>query len=96
MPVADANPMDTYLELSVHAGASRHDIVGRLLSGRLLSSGERPLEMGFRFRSITVTTRPKVEVYADNQKVGKTPVQISAQLGALNILLPRKVLPPRS
>jgi len=95
MPVADANPMGTYLELSVHAGASRHDIIGRLLTGRMMSPRERPLEMGFRFRKITVTTKPKVEVYADNQKVGKTPVEISAQLGALNILLPKKVLPPR-
>ena len=96
MPVADANPMDTYLELSVHAGASRHDIVSRLLTGRVMRPRERPLEMGFRFRKLTVTTKPQVEVYADNQKVGKTPVEISAQLGALSILLPRKVLPPRS
>jgi diacylglycerol kinase (ATP) len=96
MPVADANPTDTYLELAVHAGASRTDILGRLLTGSVMGSHERPLEMGFRFRRITVTTRPKVEVYADNRKVGKTPVEISAQLGALDILLPRKVLPPRT
>ena len=96
MPVADANPTDTYLELSVHAGASRHDILGRLLTGGVMRARERPLEMGFRFRKIAVTTKPRVEVYADNQKVGKTPVEISAQLGALNILLPKKVLPPRS
>jgi len=95
MPVADANPMDTYLELSVHAGASRHDIISRLITGRLMTPREHPLEMGFRFRKITVTTKPKVEVYADNQKVGKTPIEISAQLGALKILLPKKVLPPR-
>ena len=96
MPVADANPMDTHLELSVHAGASRHDILGRLFTGRMLSPRERPLEMGFRFRKVTVTTKPKVEVYADNEKIGETPVEISAHLGALNILLPRKVLPPRN
>jgi diacylglycerol kinase (ATP) len=96
MPVADANPTDTFLELAVHAGASRHDIISRLLTGRMMSPRERPLEMGFRFQKITVTTRPRVEVYADNQKVGRTPVEISAQLGALSILLPRKVLPPRS
>jgi diacylglycerol kinase (ATP) len=95
MPVADANPMDTYLELSVHAGATRRDILGRLFTGRLLGARERPLEMGFRFRKITITTRPKVEVYADNQRAGRTPVEITAQLGALNILLPKKVLPPR-
>jgi diacylglycerol kinase family enzyme len=95
MPVADATPTDTFLELSVHAGASRHDIISRLITGRMMAPRERPLEMGFRFRKITVTTKPRVEVYADNQKVGKTPMEISAQLGALNVLLPRKVLPPR-
>jgi diacylglycerol kinase (ATP) len=95
MPVADANPIDTFLELSVHAGASRHDIISRLLTGRVMRPRERPLEMGFRFRKVTVTTKPRVEVYADNQKVGKTPIEISAQLGALTILLPKKPLPPR-
>jgi len=94
MPVAGANPLDTYLELAVHAGASRHDIISRLLTGRMTNPRERPLEMGFRFRKITVTTKPKVEVYADNQKVGTTPMEISAQLGALNILLPKKAPPP--
>jgi diacylglycerol kinase (ATP) len=95
MPVADANPLNTFLELSVHAGASRHDIVGRLLSGRMMSPRERPIEMGFRFRKLTVTTTPKVEVYADNQKIGTTPVEITAELGALKVLLPVKILPPR-
>lgn len=95
MPVADANPLDTFLELSVHAGASRHDIVSRLVTGRMFSPREHPLEMGFRFRKVTITTKPKVEVYADNRRVGDTPVEISAQLGALNVLLPRKVQPPR-
>jgi diacylglycerol kinase (ATP) len=95
MPVADAVPTDSFLELSVHAGASRHDIVSRLITGRMMAPREHPLEMGFQFQKLTVTTKPKIEVYADNQKVGKTPVEISAELGALSILLPRKVLPPR-
>jgi diacylglycerol kinase (ATP) len=95
MPVADANPLNTFLELAVHAGASRHDIVSRLVSGRMMSPRERPIEMGFRFRKLTVTTTPKVEVYADNQKIGRTPFEITAELGALKVLLPRKVLPPR-
>lgn len=95
MPVANATPIDRYLELSVHAGASRHDILGRLFSGRMRTPREEPLEMGFRFRTITVTTKPKVEVYVDNQKAGETPVTIEAELGALNILLPKKVRPPR-
>ena len=96
MPVANATPTDSYLELAVHAGASRHDIVGRLITGRMFSPREHPLEMGFQFRKIRITTKPMIEVYADNQKVGKTPIEIEAEVGALSILLPKKVLPPRA
>jgi diacylglycerol kinase (ATP) len=95
MPVAQKTPVDRYLELAVHAGATRSDIVGRILSGKILSHKDHPVEMGFRFQSVTITTKPHMEVFADNLKVGKTPATISAELGALNILLPRKVAPPR-
>jgi len=96
MPVANATPIDHYLELSVHAGASRRDILGRLLSGRMMTPREEPLEMGFRFKRITVTTKPLIEIFADNAKVGRTPATITAELGALNVILPKKVKPPRS
>jgi diacylglycerol kinase (ATP) len=90
MAVGEATPVDRHLELAVHAGSSRHDIIGRLLSGKMPVARDRPLEMGFRFRKITVTTRPMVQVYADNQKAGRTPVTISAESGALRVLLPRR------
>ena len=61
----------------------------------MFSPREHPLEMGFRFRKVTITTKPQIEVYADNQKVGKTPIEIEAEVGALSILLPKKVQPPR-
>jgi diacylglycerol kinase (ATP) len=89
MAVSEANPTDGYLELAVHAGSSRHDILGRLLSGKMMAAHDRPLEMGFRFRKISVTTRPLVQAYADNQKAGRSPVTISADAGALKILLPK-------
>jgi diacylglycerol kinase (ATP) len=90
MAVGEATPVDRHLELAVHAGSSRHDILGRLLSGKMPLARQRPLEMGFRFREITVTTRPTVQVYIDNQKAGRTPVKITADTGALNVLLPRR------
>ena len=90
LSVSDATPVDRYLELAVHAGSSRHDLIGRLLSGRVLPSHERPLEMGFKFRKITVTTKPAVTVYVDNQKAGRTPATISAEAGALTMLLAKK------
>jgi diacylglycerol kinase (ATP) len=95
MPVANATPIDHNLDLAVHAGASRRDIIGRLLSGRMTTPREEPLEMGFRFKKITVTTKPAVEIFADNSKVGRTPATISAELGALNVILPKTVRPPR-
>ena len=61
----------------------------------MMTPKEEPLEMGFRFKKITVTTKPGIEIFADNMKVGRTPATITAELGALNILLPKKVLPPR-
>lgn len=94
MAVAEARPTDRYLELAVHAGSSRHDILGRLLSGKMMAAHERPLEMGFRFKKITVTTKPMVRVYADNLKAGRTPATITAETGALTILLPRKRTKP--
>ena len=96
MAVAEARPTDRYLELAVHAGSSRHDILGRLLSGKMMASHERPLEMGFRFKKITVTTRPQAQVYADNQKAGRTPATITAETGALTILLPKARKTPPS
>lgn len=96
MPVADATPIDPFLELSVHAGESRTDILSRLFSGRVRGRGEAGIEMGFRFRKITITTKPKINVFADNMNAGDTPAEIAAEIGALNILLPRKVAPPRS
>lgn len=95
MPVSDATPVDPYLELSVHAGESRTDILTRLFSGRIRGRGEGGLEMGFRFNKITIDTKPKIDVFADNMKAGTTPVEIVAEVGALNILLPKKVAPPR-
>ena len=96
LPVAQKTPIDRFLELAVHAGATRSDIVGRILSGKILSHKDHPVEMGFRFREVTITTKPQMEVFADNLKVGKTPATITAEVGALNILLQKKVAQPRA
>jgi diacylglycerol kinase (ATP) len=90
MPVSDKTPVDPYLELSVHAGASRTDIVKRVLARAILSKHkEGGLGQVFKFRKLTVTTKPKVRVYADNAQMGRTPVTITAELSALQVILPR-------
>ena len=89
MPVSDKTPVDPYLELSVHAGATRRDIVKRVLARAVLSKHrEGGLGQVFKFRSLTVTTKPKVRIYADNAHLGRTPATITAELSALHVILP--------
>ncbi len=90
MPVSDSTPVDPYLELSVHAGASRRDIVKRVLARAVLSKHrEGGLGQVFQFRKLDVVTKPKVRVYADNSHLGRTPATITAALSALKVILPR-------
>ena len=90
MPVSDKTPEDPYLELSVHAGATRRDIVKRVLARAILSKHkEGGLGQVFKFRKLVVTTKPKVRIYADNRQLGRTPATISAELSALHVILPR-------
>ncbi len=90
MPVSDKTPKDPYLELSVHAGASRTDIVKRVLARAVLTKhGEGGLGQVFKFRKLEVTTKPNVRIYADNAQLGRTPATITAELSALKVMLPR-------
>lgn len=88
LPVSDKTPADPYLELSVHAGASRTDIVKRVLARVVLSKhGEKGLGQVFRFGKLEVITKPRVRVYADNARLGRTPATITAELSALRVIL---------
>ena len=90
MPVSDKTPVDPYLELSVHAGATRRDIVKRVLARAVLSKHrEGGLGQVFKFRKLVVTTKPKVRIYADNMQLGRTPATITAELSALHVILSR-------
>jgi diacylglycerol kinase (ATP) len=90
MPVSDKTPVDPYLELSVHAGATRTDIAKRVLARVVLSKHkEGGLGQVFKFRKLEVTTKPKVRIYADNAKIGRTPATITAELSAVQVILSR-------
>jgi diacylglycerol kinase (ATP) len=90
MPVSDKTPVDPYLELSVHAGATRTDIAKRVLARVVLSKHkEGGLGQVFKFRKLVVTAKPRVRIYADNAKIGPTPATITAELSALKVILPR-------
>ena len=88
LAVAKATPAEPYLELSIEAGGSRRDLVRRLLSALRLRSAKT--ESGLRFRSVRVETKPPVEVYADNQAAGLTPVEVKAVAGGLHVVLPAR------
>jgi diacylglycerol kinase (ATP) len=90
MPVSDKTPVDPYLELSVHAGATRTDIVKRVLARVVLSKHkEGGLGQVFKFRKLVVTTKPNVRLYADNAQMGRTPATLTAELSALQVILPK-------
>jgi len=90
LPVSDKTPKDPYLELAVHAGATRRDIVKRVLARAVLSKHkEGGLGQVFKFRKLEVTTTPKVRIYADNEHLGRTPATVTAELSALKVILPR-------
>ena len=90
LPVSDTTPVDPYLEFSVHAGATRRDIVGRALSRVVLAKHrEHGLGQVFRFSRLQVTTKPKMRVYADNAQLGRAPATITAELSSLRVILAR-------
>lgn len=96
LAIAKGPVTDRFLELSVHAGESRRDIVGRLLASDLL---HRHQELGPTrpFQRLRVETAPSspvlasehmVKVYGDDAELGTTPATIEADVGGLHVLLP--------
>jgi hypothetical protein len=43
----------------------------------------------FKFRSLVVSAKPKVRIYADNAQIGRTPATITAEVSAVQVILPR-------
>ena len=94
MPVGDSSPIEPFLELSIQVGSSRTDLVGRMLASSVLNKHKEDAGMSFQFRHIEIHTKPRVTVFADNQKVGRTPVTVEAHPGALTVLLSRSAPEP--
>jgi len=88
MPVGEKKPTEPFLELSVPVGASRSDIISRMLASAILDKHAEEDGMSIRFKTVTISTKPLIPVYADNAKVGRTPVTITAHPGALQVILP--------
>ena len=91
LPLGDTTPADRYLEFSVHAGSTHVDIAGRALASALLDKHrEEGAGQVFRFRSLGVTTVPRVRAFADHVPAGRTPLTVTAELSRLKFILPKR------
>jgi diacylglycerol kinase family enzyme len=89
MPIGRNRPTNAYLELGLRVGASRRDLLSRALTSAVLDRHHEEDGITLRFRTLTVRTKPKVEVYIDNDHIGRTPVSIRAEVEALRVLVRR-------
>jgi len=90
LPVGDNTPEEPFLELSLHSGWGRGEIVKRAIARALPSkAGYQGIGQLFKFRRVDVKTTPSVRIYADNFEVSRTPATIRAELSALKVILPR-------
>jgi diacylglycerol kinase family enzyme len=87
--VGDATPEEPYLELSLGVGESRSDLLNRMIAAALRRGRPPQPEMNIRFRKLKVRTRPRVAAYADNQRVGQTPVIVESWPAAVRVVVPR-------
>lgn len=85
LPLASTSPIEPVLQLSVHAGSSRFDLLRRIVAAVLR---RRPASPVLSFRRLHVETDPGVNVYADSEAIGQSPIDVEAQVGGLYVLLP--------
>jgi diacylglycerol kinase family enzyme len=87
LPIGGSAPTDPFLELSVGVGTSRSDILSRVVASAV---GEHSDDEGirFQFRTLTITTKPRITVVADNERIGRTPATVEAVPGALRVFVP--------
>jgi diacylglycerol kinase (ATP) len=87
LPIGGSAPTDPFLELSIDVGTSRTDILSRVVASAV---GEHADDEGirFQFRSLTITTKPRIAVVADNEPIGRTPANVEAIPDALRVFVP--------
>lgn len=88
LPIADRDPKDPFLELNIDVGASRSDIVRRVVASTVRGRHSDEDGVSFQFRSLTITTKPRIAVVADNARVGRTPATVEAIPRALRVIVP--------
>ena len=87
---AKTSPVDPYLELQVHAGESYRDLLKRMVRSAVgRENPKQDLGMSFKFRHLRVETRPRARAFADSSSAGRSPAVIDADVGGLQLILPR-------
>jgi diacylglycerol kinase family enzyme len=85
LPLASTSPVEPVLQLSVHAASSPLDLLRRIVAAVLR---RRPVSPVLSFRRLHMETDPPVNVYADSEAIGQSPIDVEAQVGGLYVLLP--------
>ena len=88
LPVGATDPTDPFLGLSIDVGASRSDIVRRVVASTVGGRHSDDDGISFQFRSLTITTKPRITVVADNRRIGRTPATVEAVPHALRVIVP--------
>ena len=87
--VGDTDPKDPFLELSFKVGASRADLVSRVVASAAGGSAQDVEGLTLQFHSLTISTKPRIGVIADSKRIGRTPVTVEAVPAALRVIVPR-------
>lgn len=88
IPLGESRPTDPFLELAVGIGRTRGDVVRRAIASALLDGHEPNESMSIRFQRLTVSTKPRVDIYVDQHHIGRTPLVVTADVRALKVVLP--------
>src|SRR6185437_14862836 len=88
LPIGGTDPTDPFLELSIGVGNSRTDIVSRVMASAVGDRHSDEDAIRVAFRSLTISTRPRISVVADNGHAGRTPATVQAVPGALRVIVP--------
>jgi diacylglycerol kinase (ATP) len=88
LEVGTATPEDPYLELSLDVAARPWDLFGRLVAGVLRRRRPQRAHVSLHIRRLRVRTQPRVPVYADDVRVGTSPVSVEAEPGAVQVIVP--------
>ncbi len=89
LPIGSTSPTEPFLSLNIGVGGSRTDLLGRLMAASIWDKHQDDDGISFQVRTLTVSTKPRMAVVADNERAGRTPATFEAVAGALRVFVPK-------